>query len=276
VAWYTCQASKRSFSHSQFVKRDTYCHVIEWLCTGFALVIVFIEHLKNITTNNYDSLTDVHTPKITVTTAHIKFLSLLYLHRSLSGDEMHKYPLQPTPRIDSQSQSYVTTDGSQPVWPGVKHPGGAEDHIFITVTHLQVCWCGAPSLTRWRSCHLQLLLVLASAIILGSESRGTHDYTLLSPLRTGWPRYKTRHWVTFSSPPTTRWTTVDVDSLSRLSINCPAYNISASTAQKTLFLYCCFQMLPSKHAWLRCRYSITALYIWFFRSRCLSTGLQAT
>jgi hypothetical protein len=32
----------------------------------------FIGHLENVTTNTYDSLTELHTPKITVTTAHIK------------------------------------------------------------------------------------------------------------------------------------------------------------------------------------------------------------
>jgi hypothetical protein len=31
-----------------------------------------VEHLHNVTTNNYDSLTELHTAKITVTTAHIK------------------------------------------------------------------------------------------------------------------------------------------------------------------------------------------------------------
>jgi hypothetical protein len=51
---------------------DTSCHIIEWLYTGFGLVIGFIEHLQNVTTNNYDSLTQLHIPKITVTTAHIK------------------------------------------------------------------------------------------------------------------------------------------------------------------------------------------------------------
>jgi hypothetical protein len=33
----------------------------------FGLVVGFIEQLQQITTNNYDSLTDLHTPKITVT-----------------------------------------------------------------------------------------------------------------------------------------------------------------------------------------------------------------
>jgi hypothetical protein len=40
---------------------------------GFGLVIRFIEHLQNITTNNCDSFTELHIPKITVTAAHIKY-----------------------------------------------------------------------------------------------------------------------------------------------------------------------------------------------------------
>jgi hypothetical protein len=39
------------------------------------------------------------------------------------------------------------------------------------------------SLTRGWVCRLQLLLVLASAVILSSESRGTHDHILLSQIR---------------------------------------------------------------------------------------------
>jgi hypothetical protein len=38
--------------------------------------------------------------------------------------------------------------------------------------------CGC-SLTRGRVCHLQLLLTLDSAVILGSEFRGTRDHILL-------------------------------------------------------------------------------------------------
>jgi hypothetical protein len=32
----------------------------------------FIEHLQNVATNNYDSLTELHIPRITVTAAHMK------------------------------------------------------------------------------------------------------------------------------------------------------------------------------------------------------------
>jgi hypothetical protein len=66
---------------------------------------------------------------------------------------------------------------------GIKHTSGTYDQIFITVRQLRVCWCGALSLTRERVCCLQLLLVLASAVILGSESRGTRGHILLSQIR---------------------------------------------------------------------------------------------
>jgi hypothetical protein len=36
---------------------------------------------------------------------------------------------------------------------------------------------------RERVCRLELLLVLASAVILGSETLGTHDHILLSQIR---------------------------------------------------------------------------------------------
>jgi hypothetical protein len=72
---------------------------------------------------------------------------------------------------------------SRPVYLGIKHPFGAYDQIFITVTQLHACWCGALSVTRGQFCRLQLLLALASAVILGSESRGTRDHILLSQIR---------------------------------------------------------------------------------------------
>jgi hypothetical protein len=59
---------------------------------------------------------------------------------------------------------------SRPVCLGIKHPSGAYDQIFVTVRQLQVS-CGALPLTRGQVCSLQLLLALASAVILGSESR---------------------------------------------------------------------------------------------------------
>jgi hypothetical protein len=54
-------------------------------------------------------------------------------------------------------------------------PSVAHDQIFITVWQLRSCSCGAPSLTRGR-----VLLALASAIFLGSESLGSRNHMLLS------------------------------------------------------------------------------------------------
>jgi hypothetical protein len=70
---------------------------------------------------------------------------------------------------------------SRPVCLGIKHQSGAYDQIFVTVTQLRVCLCGAFSLTRGQVCRLRLLLALASAVILRSESFGTRTifYSLI-------------------------------------------------------------------------------------------------
>jgi hypothetical protein len=72
---------------------------------------------------------------------------------------------------------------SRPVCLGTKHPSGAYYQIFITTRQLRTCLFGALSLLRGRVCRLQLLLALANAVILGSESRGTRDHILLSQIR---------------------------------------------------------------------------------------------
>jgi hypothetical protein len=45
-----------------------YYDVTEWLQTEFELVIEFTEHVQHVTKSNYDSLTELHTSNITVTT----------------------------------------------------------------------------------------------------------------------------------------------------------------------------------------------------------------
>jgi hypothetical protein len=96
-----------------------------------------------------------------------------------------RYSTPPPHRIladNSESVSCITMDGQwtslswnkAPIW-------GLRPDLYYC--HLLFCWCGALSLTRGRVCSLQFPVVIASAVILGSESRGTRDLTLLSPIR---------------------------------------------------------------------------------------------
>jgi hypothetical protein len=53
----------------------TFIHVLQWLKTGFGLVIGFIDHLQDVTTNNYNTVTD------SLTTKHSTLICSVYLHQ---------------------------------------------------------------------------------------------------------------------------------------------------------------------------------------------------
>jgi hypothetical protein len=78
-----------------------------------------------------------------------------------------------------------TTGGLMPISSSWRQaPWDSQHSNFI----FQLNTCGysphvTSSLTRRWICHLQLLLILDSAVILRSESRGTHDNILLSQIR---------------------------------------------------------------------------------------------
>jgi hypothetical protein len=65
---------------------------------------------------------------------------------------------------------------------------GVETHLGLMIRYLLLfdnyglVLCGAPSLTRGRVYHLYMLLVLTSAVFLGTESLGSHDHVLLSQI----------------------------------------------------------------------------------------------
>jgi hypothetical protein len=94
---------------------------------------------------------------------------------------------------------------SRPGYLGIKHPSGAYDQISITVRHLRFCWCGVFSLTRGWVCPSQLLLGLANAVILGSESHRTRGHILLFQIREFHFRRLLRlaglHWRYLAPPP---------------------------------------------------------------------------
>jgi hypothetical protein len=77
----------------------------------------------------------------------------------------------------NKSQSYFTTGGLPPFSSSWRRaPWDSRPELFFSLKWTPLWWEDG-------SCHLQLLLVLASAFILGSESRVTRDHTLLSQIR---------------------------------------------------------------------------------------------
>jgi hypothetical protein len=128
----------------------------------------------------------------------------------------------------SQSQSYFTTDGLPPISSSWRQsPWGSLPEFSF---QLNTCGHSAyvtSSLTRGWVCRLQMLLALASAVILGSESRGTHNHIFCClrfetpkpggpgpltyiPQEQSGPVINPGTVFLISSPPTTRRATVEV------------------------------------------------------------------
>jgi hypothetical protein len=157
---------------------------------GFGLVTGFIKHLytQRITASNYWAIANLHT--LQITRAHAKssqsaFTSCFLVTDLNNGDSstyanivtvwqishnwlIVKSSLMTNSQLASLSWNKALIWG---LWPD-----------FITVRQLRVCWCGSLSLMRGRICRLHLLMVL-SAVILGSESPETRDRILLSQIR---------------------------------------------------------------------------------------------
>jgi hypothetical protein len=135
------------------------------LKTPFWLLIGFITILQVVTTITFYAIARLH---------YLQFLhaNIPFYLFGASGIHLENFETETV----SQSQSHIATDGQSVSKSWCRAPD------FITVWQLRSCFCGAPSLTKGRVCLLYMLLALASAVFLGSESRGTCDRILLSPI----------------------------------------------------------------------------------------------
>jgi hypothetical protein len=82
--------------------------------------------------------------------------------------------------ICSKSKSHCDWRSVSKSW--CRAPSGTHDQIFITIEYYGFVFCRASSPTRGRVCLLYVLMVLASAVFLVSESLGTCDHILLSQI----------------------------------------------------------------------------------------------
>jgi hypothetical protein len=153
-------------------------------------MIGLIEHFNTqlVTTPNYNASSNIHTLQITV--SHAKsfpasrvFISSYLVTASNNGYSSLNGDFLPN-ELFCQSQSYFMT-GDLPSVSSSSRQAPWESRLEF-LFHLNTC-CRSnhvtSSLTRGWVCRLQLLLVLSSAVILRSESWGTHDHILLSQIR---------------------------------------------------------------------------------------------
>jgi hypothetical protein len=122
-----------------------------------------------------------YTLKITIIITHVRSsIHTLSLHTSSTN-----FPwLSPAENWSELSKSNsIATDGESVSKSWCRAPSGTRGQIFITIWQLRSCFCREPSLTRGRVCLLCMLLALASAVFLASETLGTRDHIFLSQIR---------------------------------------------------------------------------------------------
>jgi hypothetical protein len=146
------------------------------------------------TVRNYRAIAELHALKII--RAHAKSSRSAFTSRFLVTDlnngDSSAYVLTSLPTVYYstmstqliESQSYCTTGGLPPISSSWRQAPWVPRPVFFL--HLNTCGYSSyvtSSLTRGWVCRLQLLLVLASAVIFRAQSRGIHDHILLPQIR---------------------------------------------------------------------------------------------
>jgi hypothetical protein len=97
---------------------------------GFRFVIAFIDHLRIVTTSNYNSLTELDTPNIAVNYSTHKVFPVITSRFLVAG--FNTVCLRPYHLAHIlQSQSHVATNGQSISKSWCQVPSGAHDQIFM-------------------------------------------------------------------------------------------------------------------------------------------------
>jgi hypothetical protein len=166
-----------------------------WLQTGF-WITGFINHFQVITTNNCNTIADFYTLQIIKVYAKSFPARSVFTRRFLLTASNNEYSCSSVLKSSLNGGSlpakiFFRVRVSFTLRLEVYHQFIlAASPLRLTTSNFifQLNTCGySPyvinSLTRGWVYRLQLLLVLASAVILGSDSRGTHGHILLSQIR---------------------------------------------------------------------------------------------
>lgn len=150
--------------------------------------------LKHIATiNNYESLTELRTPKETVTTAHIVFwvFTSRYLIAASNGGRFpsSEFPNSPPPQepashfLQLKNKSYVMADGQSASLSWCKAFIWGHDQIFSTVRELRALLTRCALSDEKTALLFTTDSILVSAVFLWTDSRGTHGHISLSQIR---------------------------------------------------------------------------------------------
>jgi hypothetical protein len=154
-------------------------------------VIGYIDNLQIVTTSNYSAVANLRT--LHITRGHAKYSQCVFASRFLVTDSNFVLCLRPTGWLMSRNWLSRQSQSESELLHGWQFTANefvlAKIPLRLTTSNFifKLNTCGyspyITSLTRVWVCSLELLLVLVSAVILRSESSGTHDSIFLSQIQ---------------------------------------------------------------------------------------------